>query len=93
AAVLFGWSFFATIADRPGLAGNIYEHYQFTKFQHLAYTLLVVVVSVVFIALLAGSYSGYIRWPLRKVLLAAAVFLLLVVTYELYLITQFVPKG
>ena len=91
--IIYGWSFYATITERPGLNGNMHDYYQLTRTQFAVYDFIIVTLFV--LALIRLVYFTFKR---NKAKLVKSYFLFLffsgvIIIAEFYLSSRFTGKG
>jgi hypothetical protein len=91
--VLYGWSFFATITERPGLYGSMYQYYNLTLLQYALYNLYATIFAIVFIVAQVCYLISANAGKLTKTFYAWLLFVSILVVAEIYLQSRFVGKG
>ena len=91
--VSFGWSAYATIAERPGLNGNMYLYYDLTRFAFASYTGLISLLSLLFILTIIQNVLNAHSKRLILTFKYFLVFIIVFVICGIYLQTRFVGKG
>lgn len=89
----YGWSFYATVTDRPGLNGNMHDYYQLSRAQFSLYDFIIVALSLlILIRLLFFTINGN-KPKLTSSYLLFLGFSVMVFVAEIYLSSRFIGKG
>lgn len=89
----WGWSFYSTITDRPGLWGSMYEYYKLSKEIYSLYFFLVAATSLVFLIIPIALLINRKAMQLTRFYIGFLVFALLVIVSEIILSYRFEGKG
>ena len=89
----YGWIFYATITDRPGLNGSFYVDYQLSKIQFSIYNFIVALIPVyISIQILYNIIkSDFVK--LKRIFIHFLILLVFIILCEMYLNTRFIGKG
>ncbi|MFZ4799509.1 MAG: hypothetical protein ACOYMA_18575 [Bacteroidia bacterium] len=91
--VVFGWSCFATLSKKGGLNGDANMYYNLSMFQYSTHTFTVASFALGIAALQIVFSLAKKPFYLTKTFWIFAVFIVLVIFCEIYLMTIFVAKG
>lgn len=89
----YGWSTYALITDRSGLAGNIYIYYQLDKFQFITYTSIVSLIGLLIILFQIQAFANQKLKTLTMSFYVFFTFILVLLICEMYLQTRFIGKA
>ena len=89
----WGWSFYSTITDRPGLWGSMYEYYKLSKEIYSLYCFFVAATSLVFLIMPIALLINRKAMQLTRFYIGFLVFALLVIVSEIILSYRFEGKG
>jgi len=90
---VYGWSFYATWTDRPGLWGSAYIYYNLSKEAYCFYTLLMTLLSLSFLVLPSYFIVKGESGKLNRVYRYFLVFIAFAIAIEVALFFRFTPKG
>ena len=91
--ISYGWIFYATLTERPGMNGDMYHYYQTDRMIFALYNLIIAFGSMLTILRLTFFVYKKERVNVTRVFIQFGIFLAILILCEIYFNSRFVSKG
>jgi hypothetical protein len=92
-SINYGWIGYATLTERPGIYGNLYEYYNLTRPQFYIYNFFFAAMALVLILFQVVFLIQRRHDDLRRTFWSFGLLMLIIIIGELYMGARFIGKG